>query len=95
MLVAAPGAVVQGGDQDPLVQVRRGPRHRQGAQQPQDARAAADLGGAGGATLDVGGQPGGICRSELIEQEGVDERTSACAIQGVADMRVRHITYMT
>jgi hypothetical protein len=40
----------------------------------------------------VGGEAGRVGGLELIEQEGVDERSGACAIQGV---RVRHILYMT
>jgi hypothetical protein len=88
-------SIVQGREQNALVEVSCRPWNRERAQQPQDAGAAADLGRAGSTTLDVGGQPRGICRAELIEQERIDERTGACAVQDGADVRVRHITYMT
>ncbi len=88
-------AVVQRGEQDPLVEIRRRARNRKGAKQPQDPGAATDLRGAGRAALDVGGQPGCVARMELIEQERIDQRSGARAIQGVANMRLRHISYMT
>ena len=36
-----------------------------------------------------------VRRVEVIEQERIDELASVRAIQSVADVRVRHITYMT
>jgi hypothetical protein len=83
------------GEQDPLVEVDRWPWNRQRAEQPEHAGAASDLRCARRATLDVSGQAGGIGRTELIEQECIDERSGACAIQGVANVRFRHIRYMT
>ena len=65
----ASGTIVQGGQQDPLVEVGRRARNRQRAEEPEHARAAADLGRARGATLDVGGQARGIGGREVIEQE--------------------------
>jgi hypothetical protein len=38
------GSIVQGGEQDPLIEVRRRARDGQRAEKPEDARAAADLG---------------------------------------------------
>ena len=90
-----PGAIVEGRQQDPLVEVWRGTRNRQRPEQAQHTRAAADLGRAGGAPLDVRGETRRIGRQEVIEQEQIDELSGACAIQGVADVRVRHIRYMT
>jgi hypothetical protein len=87
--------VVKGREQDALVEVDRWARHREGAEQPQDTGAATDLRGAGGTTLDVGGQAGGIGRPQLVEQERIDERASASTVQRVANVRVRHIIYMT
>jgi hypothetical protein len=91
----AAASVVQRRQQDPLVEVDRGSRDRQRAQQPEHTRASADLGGAGGTALDVCRQAGSIGRSQLIEQEGIDERPGACAVQRRTNVRVRHITYMT
>lgn len=87
--------IIDGREQDPLVEVRCGSRNGQRSKQTEHPRAAADLRCAGGATLDVGRQTRGVSRQEVIEQEEVDELACACAIQGVADVRVRHITYMT
>lgn len=69
--------------------------HRQRAEEAEHAGAAADLGGAGGTTLDVGGQACGIGRDEVIEKEQVDELTGMRAVQRATVVRVRHITYMT
>ena len=41
------------------------------------------------------GESGGVSCAEVIEQEGINELASVRAIQGVADVRVRHIIYMT
>jgi hypothetical protein len=90
-----PGPIVEGGEQDALIQVRCWSRNRQGPKQTKHASAASDLRRAGGATLDVGRQARGVGREEVIEQEEIDELAGACAIQGVADVRVRHIRYMT
>jgi hypothetical protein len=87
-----PGAIVEGGDQDPLVEVACGTRDGQRSKKSEHARAAADLGRAGGTTLDVGRKTSGINGQEVIEQERVDEFSGVRAVQGV---RVRHITYMT
>ena len=94
-MVAAASAIVQRRQQDALVEVRRGSRSRKRPEQPQDARGAADLGRARGTTLDVGRETRGIGRQEVIEQEQIDEIAGVRAVQGVADVRVRHITYMT
>jgi hypothetical protein len=89
------GSIVERSEQDPLVEIDGGPGNRQRAEQAEHPSAAADLGGAGRAALDVGGQAGGIGRRELIEQERIDQGAGTCAIQGVANVRVRHNIYMT
>jgi hypothetical protein len=88
-------AVVEGRQEDPFVEIDRGARDRQRTQQPQHAGAPTDLGGTRRTTLDMGGQAGGISRPELVEEERIDERSSASTVQRVANVRVRHITYMT
>ena len=95
MAGAASSAVVQRGQEDPLIEVCRGPRDRQRDEQGEDPCAAADLGRTDGAALDMGGEIGGVSCAEVIEQEGIDELASVRAIQGVADVWVRHIIYMT
>jgi hypothetical protein len=95
MVVAATGAIVQCRQQDAFVEVRGGTRDRQRPEQSQDARAAADLGRARGTTLDVSRETGGIGREKVIEQERIDEFAGVRAVQGMTDVRVRHITYMT
>ena len=91
----APSAVFERGDEDPLVEVRHGPRRAKGPEQAQNPRAPADLGRAGRATLDVGRESRGVARFELVEQERVDQVAGARAVQGMVAMRVRHILYMT
>jgi len=93
--IPAAGTIVERRQQDPLVEVVRRSGKREGAQQPEHARAAADLGRARGAAFDVGGQARRIGRDQVIEQEQIDELTGVRAVQGGADVRVRHITYMT
>jgi hypothetical protein len=88
-------AVVQGRQEDPFVEIDRGARDGQRTQQPEHARAPTDLRGTCRTTLDMGGQPGGIGRPELVEQERINERSSPSTVQRVANVRVRHITYMT
>ena len=88
-------AIVQRSEQDPLIEIDRRPWGRKRTEQAEHPGAAADLRGARCATLDMPSQASGISRTELVEQECIDERTGACAVQGVANVRVRHITYMT
>jgi hypothetical protein len=95
MMRSAAAPILERGDQDPLVQFRRGAWRRQRAEQAQDASAPADLGGTRCAALDVARQTRRIRRFELIEQERVDQGAGARTIQGAANVRVRHITYMT
>jgi hypothetical protein len=87
-----PGSIVQGRQEDALVEVRGGAWDGQGSQETEHPGAAADLGGACGASLDMGRQARGISGEEVIEEEEVDELAGVRAVQGV---RVRHITYMT
>ena len=91
----APSAVFECRDEDPFVQVRHGARCAQCPEQAEDPGAAADLGGAGRAALDVGGQPRGVARLQLVEQERVDQVAGARTVQGMVAERVRHILYMT
>ena len=86
------GAIRESGDQDPLVQVGRRARDGQRTEEAQDARAAADLGGARGTAPDVGGQARGIAGIQLIEQELVDEGPGARAVK---DLGGRHTLYMS
>jgi hypothetical protein len=94
VLVASP-TVFEGGDEDPLVKVRHRTRRAERSQQAQDPGAPADLRRTGGATLDMGCQPRGVCRLQLIEQERVDQVAGTRAVQGVVAVRVRHNLYMT
>jgi hypothetical protein len=91
----APAPILQDREQDALVQLRGGARRGQRPQQTEDPGAPADLGSARGAALDVGGQACRVRRFQLVEQERVDQVTGARAIQGVANLRVRHNPYMT
>ena len=88
-------AVLERGDQDPLIEVGHGTRGGQRTEQAEDPCAPADLGGARRAALDVGGQLRGVCRFELVEQERVDQIAGTRAVQGMVAVRVRHIPYMT
>ncbi len=95
MARSAPAAILERGQQDSLVEIRRGSRCRQSPEETQDAGASADLAGARRAALDMSGETRRVSRLQLIEQEGVDQRPGARAIQGIANMRVRHTPYMT
>jgi hypothetical protein len=70
-------------------------RDGQRAEEAEHARAAPDLGGAGGTALDMGGQACGIGGHEVVEEEEIDELARLCAVQRATVVRVRHITYMT
>jgi hypothetical protein len=81
-----------GGGVDPLVQVQRGRRRRQAAQQCQEARGPADLGGAGRAFLHVGRETSGVLREEVVHEERVDQAARSGVIKGPADgRRLAHI----
>jgi len=95
MMRTATAPILERGQQDPLIQLRRGARHRQRTEQTQHASAPADLGGTRRATLDVAGQLCRVGRFELVEQERIDQGAGARTIQGAANVRVRHIRYMT
>ena len=90
-----PSAVFECRDEDPLVEVGHRAWGAQRPEQPEDAGTAADLGGAGRATLDVGGQPRRVGRFQLVKQERVDQVAGMRAVQGMVAVWVRHIPYMT
>jgi hypothetical protein len=95
VLGTATASILERGQQDPLVQVCCGSGRWQRPEQTQDPGAPADLGGAGRAAFDVGGQTCRVRWFELVEQERIDQGTGACAVEGVANRRVRHTIYMT
>jgi hypothetical protein len=88
-------AILEGRNQDPLVEVRHHAWRPQRPEESEDAGAPTDLGGAGGTALDVGGQSSRVCRLELVEQERVDQVARSRTVQGMVAERVRHIPYMT
>ena len=69
---------------DPLVQVRRGRRRRQAAEQRQEPRRPADLGRAGGASLDVGCEPRRVRLKQVVHEERVDQAARGSVIEGFA-----------
>jgi len=78
-----------GGRVDPLVEVRRGRRRRQAAEQRQQSRGPADLGRARRASLDVGRQPRCVRLEQVVHEERVDQAACASVIQGLARGRSR------
>ena len=88
-MIVPPGPVRDGGSEDSLVEVRRGRRRRQAAEQRQQSRSAADLGCANRASLDVGGQPRGIRRRQVVHEERVDQVPRGSVIEGHARGRSR------
>jgi hypothetical protein len=86
-MVVPAGPVRDGGSVDPFVKVRRGRRHGQAAQERQQPRGPANLGRAGRAAVDVGGQARGVLRRQLVHQERVDQVTRASVIEGRTDRR--------
>ena len=87
-----PGPIRDGGRVDPLVQVRRGHRRRQAAQQRQEPRGPADLGRAGRASLHVGREARGILLEKVVREEQVDQSARGSVIEGPEDgRRVAHI----
>ncbi len=94
-VLVAPAAILEGGDQDPFVQIGHRARGAQRPQESEDPRAPADLSRAGRAALDVRRQPRGVGRFELVEQERVDQVAGTRAVQGLVAERVRHTPYMT
>ena len=90
MLVAA-DPIRQDSADDPRVEVRRGSWRIERREEGEDPCAAAELGRAGGATVDVGGEAGGTGRVEVVDEVGVDE----AARGDVVDRMLGHILYMT
>ena len=81
-----------GGRVDPLVEVRRGRRRRQAAEQRQQPRGPADLGPAGRAPLHVGREARGVLLGEVVHEERVDQAARGSVIEGPAGgRRVAHI----
>jgi hypothetical protein len=83
-LIVPPGSIRDGGRVDPLVQVRRGRRSRQAAEQRQQSRGPADLGRAGRASLDVGREPRCVLLQQVVHEERVDQAARASVIEGLA-----------
>jgi hypothetical protein len=91
-MVMPPGPVRDGCRVDPLVQVRRGRRRWQAAEQRHEARGAADLGRAGRALLHVDREARGVLREEVVHEERVDQAVRSGVIEGPADgRRLAHI----
>jgi hypothetical protein len=83
-VVVPAGPISDGGGVDPLVQVRRGRRRRQAAEQRQEPRCPADLGRAGRASLYVHRETRGILLEEVVHEERVDQAARASVIEGPA-----------
>ena len=91
-MVVPAGPISHGGGVDPLVQVRRGRRRGQAAQQRQEPRGPADLGRAGRASLDVGRETPGVLLGEVVHEERVDQPARTSVIEGpVGGHGVAHI----
>jgi hypothetical protein len=91
----APVAVAERGEQDSLVDVRRGRRDREAAEEPKQPRGAAHLGLAGGAGFDVGREACGVKRGELVREVRVDQATRMGVLKRLATgRRVAHTLYM-
>jgi hypothetical protein len=82
-----PSPIRDGGSEDPLVEVRRGRRRRHAAEQRQEPRGPADLGRAGRASLDVGGESRCILRQQVVHEERVDQAPRGSVIEGLARRR--------
>ena len=91
-VVVPPGPVRDGCRVDPLIQVRRGRRSRQAAEQRHEARGAADLGRAGRALLHMDRKARGVLRGEVVHEERVDQAARGGVIEGPPDgWRLAHI----
>ncbi len=90
MLVPA-GSVRKRGDEDPLVQVRRGPRRGEGREEGEDAAAATELRRARGAGMEVGGQAGRGGGVQIVDEIRVDEAARGDVVDGM----LGHTMYMT
>ena len=88
-MIVPPGPIRDGGRVNPLVQVRRGRRRRQAAEQRQEPRGPADLGRARRASLDVGCQARGVRLEQVVHEERVDQAACASVIEGLARGRSR------
>jgi hypothetical protein len=85
----SPGSIRDGRGIDPLVEVGRGWRRRQAAEQRQEPRGPADLGGAGRASLDVGREPRCVRLEQVVHEERVDQAACGSVIEGLARGRSR------
>jgi hypothetical protein len=83
-VLVSPDPIRDGRDIDPLVQVRRGRRRRQATEQRQEPRGPTDLGGASGASLDVGSEPRCVRREQVVHEERVDQAARGNVIEGLA-----------
>jgi hypothetical protein len=83
-VIVPPSPIRDGGRVDPLIQVRRGRRRRQAAEQRQQSRGPADLGRADRASLDVGRESRCVRLEQVVDEERVDQAACASVIQGLA-----------
>jgi len=88
-VIVPTGPIRDRGRVDPLVEVRRGRRRRQAAEQRQEPRGPADLGRAGRASLDVSRQPRCVRLEQIVQEERVDQAAGASVIEGLARGRSR------
>jgi hypothetical protein len=88
-VIVPPGPIRDRCRVDPLVQLRRGWRRRQAAQQRQEPRGPADLGRARGASLDVDREARGVRLEQVVHEERVDQAARGGVIEGLADGRSR------
>ena len=88
-------AIGQGGEQDSLVEIRRGGGRWQRTEQLDEPGGATEFRCARGAASEVLAQRLGRCRGQLVEQEGVDEPAGVGAVERLARAIRGHTLLMT
>jgi hypothetical protein len=88
-VIVASSPIRDGGSVDPLVEVRRGRRRWQAAEEREQTRGPADLGRAGRAPLDVSRESRSVRLEQVVNEERVDQAARASVIKGLARRRSR------
>ena len=83
-MIVPTGTIRDRGRVDPLVEVRRGRRCRQAAEQRQEPRGSADLGRAGRASFDVGRQARCVRLEQVVHEERIDQAARGSVVEGLA-----------
>jgi hypothetical protein len=94
-MLVAPTAIGQGGEDDPLVEVRRRDWRGQGPEQRDEPGRSAELRRARGADAEVAAQDMAGAGGQFVEEEGIDQAARGRTVKRLTRIDWLHTLLMT